>query len=60
MEYKGHLTISGGPYGADSMASVPESDWAAGWTHTGDLGVEITVFGLRRRVSKRPGSICVL
>ena len=60
MEYKGRLTISGGPYDADSMASVPESDWAAGWTPTGDLGGEITDFRLRRRLSNRRGSICVL
>ena len=60
MEYKGHLTISGGPYGADSMSSVPESDWGAGWTDTGDLGGEITDFGLRRKVLNRRGSMCVL
>ena len=60
VEYKGRLTISGGPYGADSMASVPESDWAAGWTHTGVLGGEITDFGLRRRLLNRQRSICVL
>ena len=60
MEYKGHLTISGGPYGADSMSSVPESDWGTGWTRTGDLGGEITDFGLRRRLSNTQQSICVL
>ena len=53
VEYKGCLTISGGPYGADSMASVPESDWGHRRTHTGDLGGEITDFGLRRKVSNR-------
>ena len=57
VECKGRLTISGGPYDADSMASVPESDWGTGWTHTGEIGGRNCVFGLRRRLSNRQGSI---
>ena len=57
VEYKGRLTISGEAYDADSMPSEAERDWGTGGTCTGEIGGGNCVFGLRRRLLNRPGSI---